>query len=163
MLSAFSWGDFAQCTLIILLCYYLAIGVIFYRAELLTILSDFRFNANTNLFRGNAVKNTGEADKKKPEESLEREERLHQPKTQIPANVDISKVYVEVEEVIATAKQKGFSRAQIIETLVDIIRKFINTGDKELAETVSMHIQSQLTIYSFQPLTVEELDQLWSK
>lgn len=164
MLSTFSWGDFAWCTLIILLCYYFTIGAIFYRTEFLAILADLTVAGTANVWGRNAVKNTSEADKKRntEDESLLRERQTLQAETQMTANADISKVYVELEEVIATAKQKGLSRALIIDSLADVIRKFINTGDKELAETVSMHIQSQLAIYSFQPLTVEELDQLWS-
>lgn len=156
MLSAFSWGDFAQCTLIIVLCYYLAIGIIFYRAEITRLLSGFTPAALGNKNK-DVTKSSGDVEEKQIEPVQETVEQAIKTK---PVE-DISKVYVELEEGIIIGRDNNITRAEILKSLGDIIKKHKNTIDKDVAETINQHIQSQLNIYSFQPLSNEELAQIW--
>src|SRR4051794_20633484 len=162
MLSAFSWGDFAQCTLIILLCYYLAIGVVLYRAELLSILSGLASYKLGDFMGRNDRRSNNETDEKNAKEKrLEREQQSFEVKRQISTGTDLSKVYVELEEAINIGKLNKITRVEILNSIEDIINRYKNTIDKDVAETVNQLVQSQLNINSYQPLTDEEQEWLW--
>ena len=156
MMSAFSWGEFVQLTLIILLCYYVAVGIIFYRAQMTRLLSGFTPGGFSNKNK-DVSKSTDYYEEKLIEPVQETVEQAIKTK---PIE-DISKVYVELEEAIIIGRDNNITRAEILKSLGDIIKKHKNTIDKDVAETINQHIQSQLNIYSIQPLTNEELAQLW--
>ena len=161
MLLGFSWGEFVQVTVTILLFYYVALGMIFYRAELRHWRISFILPRGGHTIKDVSKSSEDAREENAEEEVIEPAQKEVVSVLQIKSGQDISKVYVELEEAIGVAKVKNKCRSELLESLKTIIEKYKNSIDKDVAAAIIAHIQSQLAVYSLQQLTDEELQQLW--
>lgn len=162
MFSAFSWGDFVQGMILFLSCYYLVVGILFYRAEMKQLLSGFTtaglVNKNKDVSKSIDTIEKENPCKEKPVNPAQ--ETVEQSMKTKPVEA-VTDVYIELEETIEVAKIKNIPRSELLASLQTILKKYKNHSDKDYAEALREHVQSQLTIYSFQPLTDEELEHVW--
>ena len=162
MFSAFSWVEFAQGTLVVLLCYYAAVGMIFYRHELTRLVLSFTLHGavdkDKDVSRSRGYLEKQNADKEEAIVAVKEDEKHA---IQTKSVEDLSRVYVELEEAIEVDKVKNKSRSELLDSLKTIVEKYKNSIDKDVAATIRVHIQSQLAVYSWQQFTDEELQQLW--
>jgi hypothetical protein len=115
-------------------------------------------NKNNDVF-----KSIDTAEKENPykEKSVNTVQETVEPAMKTKPVEAVSDVYIELEKTIEVAKIKNIPRSELLASLQTILRKYKNNIDKDYAEALREHVQSQLTIFSFQPLTDEELDHVW--
>lgn len=159
MLSQFTWMNFIETTIVILFLYYLAILVIFYRSEILQLLSHC-----TDRKAGQVVPNKDGASigtgRLQGVKSIEAALQQAEP-SKILTDAEISAIHVKLEEAIETTERRRLHRNELLASLTDIVGNCITLKNTDFAEAINANINSELQIHSLAPLNKEEFEQIW--
>jgi len=167
MLSNISWSNFIAIATLLMIAYYLFIGVHYYSQELLKLFSKKR----TFAFRSAFLNSDSKKDNymiSKVQETQSESSTSH--KRYTPPNEETDDTFQQVEEltarlkeVIAEADSKNYIKEEFILSLQRLLKKYQYLKGSPSLEVINNLIVSECEKYGYIQLSAEEQVMLWNE
>jgi len=167
MLTNISWGNFIAFTTLLMIVYYLCIGVRYYSKELLRLFSFKKIFPTYSAFMKSDAKidnDTISQDQEIQPESLTSHNKY------MPSHEDTEDSFLQVEEltsglkkVIAEAVSNKYIKEEFILSLQLLLKKYQYFKGSSLLATINNLIVSECEKYGYIQLSAEEQVMLWNE